>query len=84
MRVDPLQLSNIAVYSPRAKKASLTQPRTNGLKVTSEPTPMAGQAVCLQGHYRSAVTHPSSSHARRSVIAYLMITFVSATRHNTT
>ncbi|KAG8276225.1 hypothetical protein J6590_069912 [Homalodisca vitripennis] len=29
---------------------------------------MAGQAGCLQGQYRSAVTHPSSSHARRCLI----------------
>ncbi|KAG8240985.1 hypothetical protein J6590_097235, partial [Homalodisca vitripennis] len=33
--------------------------------VISEPPPMAGQAGCLQGQDRSAVTHPSSSHARR-------------------
>ncbi|KAG8329882.1 hypothetical protein J6590_076909 [Homalodisca vitripennis] len=31
---------------------------TNGLKVTSEPPSMAGQAGCLQGQDRSAVTHP--------------------------
>ncbi|KAG8312426.1 hypothetical protein J6590_023032 [Homalodisca vitripennis] len=54
----------------RAKKPSLTQPRlgTNGLKVTPEPPPMAGQADCLQGQDRSAVTHASSSHARRCFI----------------
>ncbi|KAG8264415.1 hypothetical protein J6590_011707 [Homalodisca vitripennis] len=35
----------------------------NGLKVTSEPSPIAGQA------YRSVqVTQPSSSHARRYLI----------------
>ncbi|KAG8337354.1 hypothetical protein J6590_026319 [Homalodisca vitripennis] len=39
--------------------------RTNGLKVTSEPPPMAGQTGCLQGKDPSAFTHPSSSHARR-------------------
>ncbi|KAG8279485.1 hypothetical protein J6590_104371 [Homalodisca vitripennis] len=33
------------------------------LKVTFEPPPMAGQTDCLQGQDRSAVTHPSSSHA---------------------
>ncbi|KAG8283946.1 hypothetical protein J6590_003638 [Homalodisca vitripennis] len=36
--------------------------------VTSEPPPMAGQAGCLQGQDHSAATHPSSSHARRSLI----------------
>ncbi|KAG8336593.1 hypothetical protein J6590_042114 [Homalodisca vitripennis] len=53
----------------RAKKPSVTlNLGTNGLKVTSEPPPMAGQAGCLQGQDRSAVTHPSSSHARRCLI----------------
>ncbi|KAG8283943.1 hypothetical protein J6590_003635 [Homalodisca vitripennis] len=41
---------------------------TNGLKVTSEPPSTAGQAGCLQGQDRSAVIHPSSSHARRYLI----------------
>ncbi|KAG8308782.1 hypothetical protein J6590_101733, partial [Homalodisca vitripennis] len=41
---------------------------TNSLKVTSEPPPTAGQAGCLQGQDHSAVTHPSSSHARRCLI----------------
>ncbi|KAG8260605.1 hypothetical protein J6590_093282 [Homalodisca vitripennis] len=51
------------------KKPSLTlNLGTNGLKVTSEPPPMAGQAGCLQGQDRSAVTYPSSSHARRCLI----------------
>ncbi|KAG8260919.1 Regulator of telomere elongation helicase 1 [Homalodisca vitripennis] len=36
------------------------------LNVTSEPPPTAGQAGCLQGQDRSAVTHLSSSHTRRS------------------
>ncbi|KAG8269172.1 hypothetical protein J6590_004467 [Homalodisca vitripennis] len=50
----------------RAKKPSLTHNLgTNGLKVTSEPPPMAGQAGRLQGQDRLAVTCPSSSHARR-------------------
>ncbi|KAG8269697.1 hypothetical protein J6590_101911 [Homalodisca vitripennis] len=50
----------------RADKPSLRlNLGTNGLKVTSEPPQMAGQAGCLQGQDRSAVTHPSSSHARR-------------------
>ncbi|KAG8301452.1 hypothetical protein J6590_053525 [Homalodisca vitripennis] len=40
---------------------------TNDLKVTSEPPPVAGEVVCLQGQDRSAV-HPSSSHARRCLI----------------
>ncbi|KAG8300238.1 hypothetical protein J6590_080667 [Homalodisca vitripennis] len=40
----------------------------NDLKVTSEPPPMTGQVDCSQGQDRSAVTHPSSSHARRYVI----------------
>ncbi|KAG8334030.1 hypothetical protein J6590_098523 [Homalodisca vitripennis] len=53
----------------RAKKTSLTLILgTNGLKVTSEPPPMAGQAGCFQGQDRSAVTYPSSSHARRCLI----------------
>ncbi|KAG8281272.1 hypothetical protein J6590_062188 [Homalodisca vitripennis] len=38
------------------------------LKVISKPQPIAGQASCLQGQDRSAVTHLSSSHARRSLI----------------
>ncbi|KAG8331429.1 hypothetical protein J6590_042198 [Homalodisca vitripennis] len=41
---------------------------TNGLKVTSEPPPTVGQTGCLQGQNRSAVTHPSSNHARRCLI----------------
>ncbi|KAG8333553.1 hypothetical protein J6590_000703 [Homalodisca vitripennis] len=41
---------------------------TNGLKVTSEPPPMPGQAGRLQGQDRSAVTYPSSGHARRCLI----------------
>ncbi|KAG8272636.1 hypothetical protein J6590_037931 [Homalodisca vitripennis] len=53
----------------RAKKPSLTlNLGTNGLKVTSEPPPMAGQAGRLQGQDRSAVTYPSSGHARRCLI----------------
>ncbi|KAG8271359.1 hypothetical protein J6590_064671 [Homalodisca vitripennis] len=53
----------------RAKKPSLTlNLGTNGLKVTSEPPPMAGQAGRLQGQDRSAVTCPSSRHARRCLI----------------
>ncbi|KAG8265736.1 hypothetical protein J6590_088044 [Homalodisca vitripennis] len=52
-----------------AKKPSLTlNLGTNGLKVTSEPPPMAGQAGRLQGQDRSAVYHTSSSHARRCLI----------------
>ncbi|KAG8314829.1 hypothetical protein J6590_083636 [Homalodisca vitripennis] len=39
--------------------------RTKGLKVTSVPPVMAGQTGCLQGQDRSAIIHPSSSHARR-------------------
>ncbi|KAG8282102.1 hypothetical protein J6590_044845 [Homalodisca vitripennis] len=53
----------------RAKKPSLTlNLGTNGLKVTYEPPPIVGQAGCLQGLDLSAVTHPSSSHARRCLI----------------
>ncbi|KAG8317332.1 hypothetical protein J6590_029905 [Homalodisca vitripennis] len=53
----------------RAKKTSLTlNLGTNGLKVTSEPPPKAEQADCLQVQDRSAVTHPSSSHAQRCLI----------------
>ncbi|KAG8303856.1 hypothetical protein J6590_002861 [Homalodisca vitripennis] len=49
-----------------AKKPSLTlHLGTNGLKVTSEPPPIVGQAGCLQGQDCSAVTHPSSSHDKR-------------------
>ncbi|KAG8270726.1 gustatory receptor [Homalodisca vitripennis] len=52
-----------------ATKPSLTlNLGTNGLKVTSEPPPMAGQAGRLQGQDRSAVTCPNSSHARRCLI----------------
>ncbi|KAG8337123.1 hypothetical protein J6590_031101 [Homalodisca vitripennis] len=60
-KIDPVQNGEV-----RAKKPSLTlNLGTNGLKVTSEPPPMAGQAGRLQGQDRSAVTCPSSSHARR-------------------
>ncbi|KAG8301034.1 hypothetical protein J6590_062098 [Homalodisca vitripennis] len=53
----------------RAKKPSLTLDLgTNGLKVSSEPPPMAGQAGRLQGQDRSAVNYPSSGHARRCLI----------------
>ncbi|KAG8277948.1 hypothetical protein J6590_031996 [Homalodisca vitripennis] len=53
----------------RDKKPSLTlNLGTNRLKVTSEPPPMAGQAGCLQGPDRSAVTNPSSSNARRRLM----------------
>ncbi|KAG8278384.1 hypothetical protein J6590_021285 [Homalodisca vitripennis] len=53
----------------RAKKPSLTlNLGTNGLKVTSEPPPMAGQAGRLQGQDRTAVACPSSGHARRCLI----------------
>ncbi|KAG8331704.1 hypothetical protein J6590_035661 [Homalodisca vitripennis] len=41
---------------------------TNGLQVTSEPPPMAGQAGCLQGQDRSAATHRRSNHGRRCLI----------------
>ncbi|KAG8328433.1 hypothetical protein J6590_001102 [Homalodisca vitripennis] len=51
------------------KKPSLTlNLGTNGLKVTSQPPPMVGQASCMQGQDRSAVTHLSSSHARHCLI----------------
>ncbi|KAG8275818.1 hypothetical protein J6590_078567 [Homalodisca vitripennis] len=53
----------------RAKKPSPTlNLGTNGLKVTSEPPIMARQAGFLQGQDRSAVTQPSSSHARCRLI----------------
>ncbi|KAG8296701.1 hypothetical protein J6590_051682 [Homalodisca vitripennis] len=53
----------------RANKPSLTlNLGTNGLKVSSEPPPMAGHVGYLQGQDRSAVTHPSSKHARRCLI----------------
>ncbi|KAG8319861.1 hypothetical protein J6590_082671 [Homalodisca vitripennis] len=53
----------------RAKRLSLTfNLGTNGLKVTSGPPPTAGQAGCLQGQDRSAITLPSSSHARLCLI----------------
>ncbi|KAG8301571.1 hypothetical protein J6590_050738 [Homalodisca vitripennis] len=52
-----------------SKKPSLTlNLRTTGFKVTSEPPPTAGQAGCLQRQDRSAVSHPSVSHARRCLI----------------
>ncbi|KAG8336558.1 hypothetical protein J6590_042075 [Homalodisca vitripennis] len=59
----------IGIRLDEAKNPSLTlNLGTNGLKVTSGPPPMAGQVGCLQGQDRSAVTHPSSSHARRCLI----------------
>ncbi|KAG8260090.1 hypothetical protein J6590_104625, partial [Homalodisca vitripennis] len=58
--------SGMITSEVRAKKPSLTlNLGTNGLKVTSEPPPTVGQTGCLQGQDRSAVTHPSSSQARR-------------------
>ncbi|KAG8267931.1 hypothetical protein J6590_039315 [Homalodisca vitripennis] len=42
--------------------------KDHGSMVTAEPPPTAGQAGCFQGQDRSAVTHPSSSHARRCLI----------------
>ncbi|KAG8291789.1 hypothetical protein J6590_052754 [Homalodisca vitripennis] len=52
----------------RAKKPSLTlNLGTNGLKVTSELS-VAGQAGCMQGQDRLAITQPSSSHARRCLM----------------
>ncbi|KAG8292839.1 hypothetical protein J6590_030298 [Homalodisca vitripennis] len=52
-----------------AKKPSLTlNLGTNGLKVTFEPPPMAGQAGRSQGQDRSTVTYPSSGHARLCLI----------------
>ncbi|KAG8321531.1 hypothetical protein J6590_045596 [Homalodisca vitripennis] len=57
------------VTEVRAKKPSLTlNLETNGLKVTSEPPATAGQAGYLHRQDRSAVTHPSNSHARRCLI----------------
>ncbi|KAG8337017.1 hypothetical protein J6590_034105 [Homalodisca vitripennis] len=45
----------------RANKPSLTLDlASNGLKVTSEPPPMAGQVSCLQGEDRSPFTHPAA------------------------
>ncbi|KAG8262965.1 hypothetical protein J6590_042766 [Homalodisca vitripennis] len=53
----------------RAKNPSQSLNQGNrDLKVTSEPPPTAGQANCLRGQDHSAVTHPSSSHARRCLI----------------
>ncbi|KAG8274027.1 hypothetical protein J6590_008154 [Homalodisca vitripennis] len=52
----------------------------NGLKVTSEPPPMAGQAGCLQGQDRSA-GQPSKQQPR-STLLWITITTVPATlRH---
>ncbi|KAG8293247.1 hypothetical protein J6590_023410 [Homalodisca vitripennis] len=51
----------------KAKKPSPTQPGDQQ-QVTSEPPPVAGQAGCQQGQDRLAVTHPSSSHARRCAL----------------
>ncbi|KAG8286917.1 hypothetical protein J6590_049006 [Homalodisca vitripennis] len=52
----------------RAKKPSLTlKLGTNGLKAISEPPPMARRAAC-KDKIALAVTHPSSSHARRCLI----------------
>ncbi|KAG8253517.1 hypothetical protein J6590_032313 [Homalodisca vitripennis] len=56
-----------AIAPNKAKNPSLTlNLGTNGLKVTSEPPPMAGQAGRLQGQDRSAVTYTSSGHARHT------------------
>ncbi|KAG8298955.1 Disintegrin and metalloproteinase domain-containing protein 17 [Homalodisca vitripennis] len=63
------QETPVGIGEVRAKKPSLTlNLGTNGIQVTSEPPPMPGQADCLQGQDRSAVTHPSSNHARRCLI----------------
>ncbi|KAG8314358.1 hypothetical protein J6590_094411 [Homalodisca vitripennis] len=61
--------TSVTTCEVRAKKPSLTlNLEINGLKVTSEPPPMAGQAGRLQGQDRSAVTCPSSGHTRRCLI----------------
>ncbi|KAG8245460.1 hypothetical protein J6590_105666 [Homalodisca vitripennis] len=53
----------------RAKKPSLIlNLGINRLKVTYEPPTVAGQAGCLQGQDRLAVTHPSNSHTRCCLI----------------
>ncbi|KAG8331138.1 hypothetical protein J6590_047556 [Homalodisca vitripennis] len=46
----------------------LKRSKNRRLKVTSEPPPMDGKAGSLQGQDRSAVIHPSSSHAIRCLI----------------
>ncbi|KAG8269021.1 response to oxidative stress [Homalodisca vitripennis] len=69
LRFDGGQMYSKGSTAPQQQAYHVTAPLTlnlgtNGLKATSEPPPMAGQAGCLQGQDRSAVTHPSSSHAR--------------------
>ncbi|KAG8274353.1 hypothetical protein J6590_004379 [Homalodisca vitripennis] len=66
-----------------AEKPSLTLSLgTNGLKVTSEPPPMAGQAGCLQGQDRSAVTIQAAATLDVAWSGYLAITVVPTTlRH---
>ncbi|KAG8241312.1 hypothetical protein J6590_089002 [Homalodisca vitripennis] len=46
-------------------KSPLYQLTCGPSEVTSETPPTTGKAGCLQGQDRSAVTHPSSIHARR-------------------
>ncbi|KAG8292873.1 hypothetical protein J6590_028624 [Homalodisca vitripennis] len=66
----------------RAKNPSLKlNLGTNGLKVTSEPPPTARQADCLQGQDGSAVTHPSSSHARRCLTRSILNDTASVISH---
>ncbi|KAG8315957.1 hypothetical protein J6590_061381 [Homalodisca vitripennis] len=62
------------------KKSSLTlNLGTNGLKVTSEPPPMAGQAGCLQGQDCSAVTIQATATLDVVFSGYLTIVVVPAT-----
>ncbi|KAG8305174.1 hypothetical protein J6590_075370 [Homalodisca vitripennis] len=66
----------------RAKKTSLTPNMgTNGLKVTSEPPPMAGPTGCLQGQDRSAVTFQAAATLNFAGSCYLAITAVPAILH---
>ncbi|KAG8274286.1 hypothetical protein J6590_004309 [Homalodisca vitripennis] len=56
-----------------AKKPLLTlNVGTNGLKVTSEPPPMARQAGCLQGSDRSA-SHPSKQQPRSTLLDLVIL-----------
>ncbi|KAG8318302.1 hypothetical protein J6590_006618 [Homalodisca vitripennis] len=60
-----LHLFNTFLFTtPDPETLCNAKPWVNGLKVPSEPPATAGQASCSQRQDRSAVTHPSSSHAQ--------------------
>ncbi|KAG8294473.1 hypothetical protein J6590_102166, partial [Homalodisca vitripennis] len=75
-RLFHLTVKNVLFYEAKLglRNPLRQQLGTNGLKVTSESPPVAvQQTTCKDVKDRSAVIHPSSSHARRSLIRFLLV-----------